>query len=394
EWSKENAKSLMCILKCFEEVFDLRVNYNKSKLYGIGVNEREMSDMARCMGCVIGEFSFTYLGLPIGENMRRVRPVGSRVWMDIIKIGEEIDDVGIELCSSYVGVLGDERDNGFWFDRWVDNYRLCDRFPRLFHLDRRKEGSVRDKGSWVNNVWCWEWEWVKIINGRVNSEFEEFLGVMQNIVVDRNCRDKWRWKLGEYGEFAVKELVKFVEEKVFRVESGGRGTLWNKLVPKKVNIFVWRELRGRLPVRVELDKREVDLDSVLCPCCNDRVEICAHGFVTCDLAMSVWVKVFNWWKVGIVYAFTIEDMYSLSGGINVPGSLSRVWQAVVWTSGYFIWKERNGHAFGKKVSSTNKIVKDIQLKSSEWITKRSNKYKVIDSQHWLWDPQKNWLGEA
>ncbi|GKB26926.1 reverse transcriptase domain, reverse transcriptase zinc-binding domain protein [Tanacetum coccineum] len=76
EWNKENAKSLMCILKCFEEVFGLKVNYNKSKLYGIGVNEEEMMDMARWMGCGTGEFPFTYLGLPIGENMRRVSAWG------------------------------------------------------------------------------------------------------------------------------------------------------------------------------------------------------------------------------------------------------------------------------------------------------------------------------
>ncbi|GJZ19751.1 ribonuclease H-like domain-containing protein [Tanacetum coccineum] len=62
----------MCIPKCFEEVFGLRVNYNKSKLYGVGVNEREVMDMASWMGCGVGEFPFTYLGLPIGENMRRV----------------------------------------------------------------------------------------------------------------------------------------------------------------------------------------------------------------------------------------------------------------------------------------------------------------------------------
>ncbi|GJU88692.1 putative ribonuclease H protein [Tanacetum coccineum] len=78
EWNKENAKSLMCILKCFEEVFGLKVNYNKSKLYGIGVNEEEMMDMARWMGCGTGEFPFTYLGLPIGENMRRVSAWGVR----------------------------------------------------------------------------------------------------------------------------------------------------------------------------------------------------------------------------------------------------------------------------------------------------------------------------
>ena len=50
----------------------LKVNYNKSKLYVKGVNEGDMLDMARWMGCGIGEFTFTYLALPIGENMRRV----------------------------------------------------------------------------------------------------------------------------------------------------------------------------------------------------------------------------------------------------------------------------------------------------------------------------------
>ncbi|GKC38993.1 kinase-like domain, beta-lactamase/transpeptidase-like protein [Tanacetum coccineum] len=72
EWNKENDKYLMCILRCFEEVSGLRVNYNKSKLYGIGVTERELSEMASWMGCGVGDYPFTYLGLPIDENMRRI----------------------------------------------------------------------------------------------------------------------------------------------------------------------------------------------------------------------------------------------------------------------------------------------------------------------------------
>ncbi|GJZ32431.1 hypothetical protein Tco_0577867 [Tanacetum coccineum] len=72
EWSKENVRSLMCILKYFKEVSGLRINYNKSKLYGAGVNDREISKMARWMRCGVGEFLFTYLDLLIGENMRRV----------------------------------------------------------------------------------------------------------------------------------------------------------------------------------------------------------------------------------------------------------------------------------------------------------------------------------
>ncbi|GJR89688.1 hypothetical protein Tco_0213699 [Tanacetum coccineum] len=54
-----------------------------------------------------------------------------------------------------------------------------------------------------------------------------------------------------------------------------------------------------------------------------------------------------------------------------------VWQAVIWSTSYFIWKERNARVFGNKISSTNKIVQDIQLRSYEWIVRRSNKYKDI-----------------
>ncbi|GKE11062.1 reverse transcriptase domain, reverse transcriptase zinc-binding domain protein [Tanacetum coccineum] len=274
-------------------------------------------------------------GLGDRRDMRGGRS-GGGVWNDIVRIGEEINGVGLDFSSLCVGVLGDEKDIRFWVDKWVDNRMCCDRFPRLYHLDRRKEGSVWDKGSWVNGVWCWEWEWVRNIRGRVTRDLDELLGLVQNVVVHSNCRDKWRWLLGEDGEFTVKDLAILVEEKNLHVENGGHETLWNRLVPKKVNIFVWRALKGRLPVRVELVRRGIDLDSVLCPCCNDIVETCAHCLVTCDLAMSVWVKVFNWWRVGSANAFSIDELFSSNGSVNVPTFLVRVWQAVIWTFGYFI----------------------------------------------------------
>ena len=295
--------------------------------------------------------------------------------------------IGIDFTDSCVGELGDGRDIRFWEDRWVDNTRLRDRFPRLFHLDRKKEGSVSDKGTWVDNRWVWVWDWNRNISGRVCREFDDLIEVLRNVVVSFDGRDKWKSTLDEEGGFKVKTLTSLIEEKILQMEGDGRDTLWNNLVPKKVNIFVWRARKGRLPVRVELDQRGIDLDSVLCASCNDSVETCAHCLVTCDLAMSVWTKLFNWWKVGIVSAFTIEEFFSHNGNVNIPTPLSGIWQAVIWTSGYFIWKERNARVFGNKVSSVNKILQDIQLKSFEWIVTRSNKYKAIDWQQWLRDPR-------
>ena len=74
---------------------------------------------------------------------------------------------------------------------------------------------------------------------------------------------------------------------------------------------------------MELDKRGIDLDLVFCPCCNNSVETCAHCLVTCDLTMSMCVKIFNWWKVGIVNVFIIEELHAYS--FNIPTSLASVW---------------------------------------------------------------------
>ncbi|GKA17317.1 reverse transcriptase domain, reverse transcriptase zinc-binding domain protein, partial [Tanacetum coccineum] len=118
------------------------------------------------------------------------------------------------------------------------------------------------------------WEWGRSIRDRVSREFEELLGVLQNVVVNYNCWDKRRWTLDEDSEFTIKELARLVEENILNVESGGHEMLWNNMVPKKVNIFMWRALKGRLPVRVKLNRRGIDLDLVLCPCCNNIVENC------------------------------------------------------------------------------------------------------------------------
>ncbi|GJR14045.1 reverse transcriptase domain, reverse transcriptase zinc-binding domain protein [Tanacetum coccineum] len=220
---------------CFEEVSGLRVNYNNnSKLYGMGVNKEDVREMARWMKCDVGEFPFTYLGLLIGLDMKRVE--------------------------------------------------------RAFNIDRRKEGTVAKKRKWVDGVWRWDWDWVRNIRRRVCKEFEYLQNLLQNVVIMCDCRDRWRWALHYSGDFTVKELTKMVEENILNVDIGGDETIWNKLVRIKVNIFVWRDLKGRLPVREELDKRGIDLDLLLCPSCGDMVESCSHCLVMCNFAMSVWEK--------------------------------------------------------------------------------------------------------
>ncbi|GKE69882.1 reverse transcriptase domain, reverse transcriptase zinc-binding domain protein, partial [Tanacetum coccineum] len=161
EWSKENAKSLMCILEWFEEVSGLRVNYNKSKIYGVGVND---GDMARWMRYGTREFPFTYLGLPIGENMRRINAWGPVVEKFKNKLADwkaKMMSFGgrLTLVKSVLGSLPLVKEflglNGIRF---------------LLHLGRGLNiGSLRAKNLALLGKWWWRFKkecgclWVRVI---------------------------------------------------------------------------------------------------------------------------------------------------------------------------------------------------------------------------------------
>nr|GFA19929.1 hypothetical protein [Tanacetum cinerariifolium] len=62
--------------------------------------------------------------------------------------------------------------------------------------------------------------------------------------VDRwiNNRDRWRRTLSEDDDFKVKELTRLIKEKALQVESGSQETLWNSLVMCDLAMSVWEKV--------------------------------------------------------------------------------------------------------------------------------------------------------
>ncbi|GKA05381.1 RNA-directed DNA polymerase, eukaryota, reverse transcriptase zinc-binding domain protein, partial [Tanacetum coccineum] len=70
EWSRLNASSLIDILRWFELGLGLKVNLDKSRIFGVGVPVNEVAAVASSLGCAHGVLPFIYLGLPVGRKMR------------------------------------------------------------------------------------------------------------------------------------------------------------------------------------------------------------------------------------------------------------------------------------------------------------------------------------
>ncbi|GKD45493.1 hypothetical protein Tco_1270138 [Tanacetum coccineum] len=61
--------NIIRVLQVFYLASGLKINIHKSNVYGVGVSDNEVHSMANDIGCSLGSFPFTYLGLPIGANM-------------------------------------------------------------------------------------------------------------------------------------------------------------------------------------------------------------------------------------------------------------------------------------------------------------------------------------
>ncbi|XP_058783557.1 uncharacterized protein LOC131658261 [Vicia villosa] len=77
--SLENQWSVKAILRGFEMVSGLKVNFYKTKIFGINLCEWSMRSIVSFMSCCEDHLPFKFLGVMVGDNPRRLH-----MWKDVI----------------------------------------------------------------------------------------------------------------------------------------------------------------------------------------------------------------------------------------------------------------------------------------------------------------------
>ncbi|GKA70024.1 hypothetical protein Tco_0776088 [Tanacetum coccineum] len=248
--SLPNAKNLMRIFKCIQNVYGLKINHLKTNIYGVGVRNDEIERLANHIVVSPGFLPFTYLGLSVGVNMKKImcwngivekveeerlwvkliksiygkygqlgeegvsgRSSGGK-WSDIIKVGNDIEKTQVPFIGSFRKKVGNGCNTLFWLHQWLGDFKLSVRFPRLFALESNKQVSVSGRESWgIDGGWKWEWVWEREVRGRGLGVLQEFSYMIQSFVPNSLYSDSWRWSLDEKGHFSVKSLKNMIDEK-------------------------------------------------------------------------------------------------------------------------------------------------------------------------------------
>ncbi|XP_071695514.1 uncharacterized protein [Rutidosis leptorrhynchoides] len=229
-------------------------------------------------------------------------------------------------------------------------------------LESHKEATVADRILNVNSTSIGNWDWSRTPSGRAMDELAELNNLLSSVSIS-DCPDSWKFSLDASSIFTTSTKSILINTLKYGTNSRNLSLPPNKYVPQKVFIFAWRVIQLKIPVRSELDKKGIDLHTVLCPLCDHRIETIDHALVNCQKVSSIWIQLLDWWNQNSTTISNINEAIISDQGFSHNPIGSSLWQDTKWIACYIIRKQRNLKVFSGKIWNPAVIIFEIQTQS-------------------------------
>lgn len=269
--------------------------------------------------------------------------------------------------------IGNGIDTRFWKDVWCGDKSFDFLFPRIFALEVDKNCSVASR--LVLQEWSWNWR----RDPRAGHELNQ-LQQLSNLLPRslENGADSWLWQLQGNKSFASASIRIFIDNKICAV---GRATCWNKLIPKKINIFVWRMLRNAIPTFLNLFGRGIDVATVNCKLCNNGIDDGTHLFQQCNHTCGLRKHLSNWFQLDIP-ALDPRGVMEWCKTLATSKHNRCIVESITFVWWWHIWKDRNNIVHKKEAVNIVNSLQSITSLSYLWITNRDRK-RQYDWNAWM-----------
>ncbi|GJT37332.1 RNA-directed DNA polymerase, eukaryota, reverse transcriptase zinc-binding domain protein [Tanacetum coccineum] len=199
----------------------------------------------------------------IGKSSKDAYP---SIWLDIVHEMEIFKKQQIDVYNFIHKILGNGKDIAFWEEVWHEDEAFKYNFPRLYALETCKGIDVAAKLAHISL----DYSFCRDPRGGVEqAQFIDLRTKVADISLV-NMRDRWTWALEGSGDFSVASVRKLIDDK--RLPDVSSKTRWMKAIPIKVNIHAWKVRLDCLPTRIIISRRGIDIDSILCPICDNALE--------------------------------------------------------------------------------------------------------------------------
>ncbi|GKB74695.1 RNA-directed DNA polymerase, eukaryota, reverse transcriptase zinc-binding domain protein [Tanacetum coccineum] len=227
-------------------------------------------------------------------------------WGSILSSVKRLKEKGIDLLSLCSRKLGNGESTRFWDDSWCGNSPLKVQFPRVYNLDTDRNCTIAYRIPLIQSNWCSVFR-CSPRGGAEMNQFEALKAAIGDVILSDQS-DSWVWSLDVNAGFSVMSARILVDDSL--LEAGIAATRWIRHILIKINVFLWRLNLNSLPSRVNLDRRGIEVNSLLCPTCYLDVETVNHIFFNCELAKVLWALLAKWWELDIPICANISEWYS------------------------------------------------------------------------------------
>ncbi|GJY44703.1 zf-CCHC domain-containing protein [Tanacetum coccineum] len=241
-----------------------------------------------------------------------------------------------------------------------------ERYNRLYHLDQDKDCLIIDR---INNG-QWSWNWSRTNLGVRNLAY---LRDMLNEIGQLNSNvneDTCTWSLGHNGTFTVKDARYRIEQNI--LPTLAHATTWDKSIPRKVNVFMWRLSLDRLPHRLNLSSRGMDIPAISCPSCNANVESANHVFFECDIATDMWKLVFRWCDIPLFQASSWDSFNDWIISWHASKEKKHRFYVITTSVLWWLWRYRNSVTFNSQPLRKSDLFDNVRFSSFSWLHNRDH----------------------
>nr|GEW71816.1 RNA-directed DNA polymerase, eukaryota, reverse transcriptase zinc-binding domain protein [Tanacetum cinerariifolium] len=223
----------------------LKININKCNVLGICVPHENVANMAKVIGCVIAKLHLKYLvESPFLISWWSPFRNQALVQMDMELLKCYLVLSKADLISFCNRKLGNGTSTRFWDNIWCGESTFKSKFLRVYMLDNDRDCVVPD---WMHLV-----DWSSVLRrlprgGVESSQFNYMLSLFRSVALS-DKPDSWSWSLDVLAGFSVSSVRSFIDANTLDVDT--IASRWNRFIPIKVNVFLWRLMLNRLPTMV------------------------------------------------------------------------------------------------------------------------------------------------
>ncbi|GKD85569.1 RNA-directed DNA polymerase, eukaryota, partial [Tanacetum coccineum] len=291
------AKSIGC------SILHTPFNYLKVKVGGIMSRLSSWDDVIAKLSARLSKWKLK--SLSIGGRLTLIKSVLSSLplyYMSSFKVPKGVLSKMESIRRNFFNAL----DNSSSYSRRsplldiVNEVRkLASKGIDLLSLVKKKVGNGEATSFWNDDSFR--------RSPRSGIEEEQLLLLISNTssVILSNISDRWSWLLDSSGDFSVKSTREFIDDSM--LPKTDVPTIWVKSIHIKINVFAWRVSLDKLPTRLNLSLRGLDIPSIICPLCSIAVQSTSHLFFSCQLARQLMIKVVHWWELEYQDFHSYED---------------------------------------------------------------------------------------